>query len=95
MHPQQYAAMISTTASPQPISDEVLLTSAQVRKLVGNVSIMCLWRWQRDERVQFPMPDASINSRNYWRSTTIRAWQDRMTTQPPATTRAPRQNIAA
>jgi predicted DNA-binding transcriptional regulator AlpA len=72
--------------------EDVLLTTAQVRQMVGQVSVMCLWRWQRDERVQFPAPDASINSRNYWRSSTIKAWQDRMTAQPPpATIRTPRE----
>jgi hypothetical protein len=56
----------------QPIDDETLLTSAQVRARVGGVSNMCIWRWTRDERVQFPAPDVVINSRKYWYAGTIR-----------------------
>jgi hypothetical protein len=56
----------------QSIDDETLLTSAQVRARVGNVSTMCIWRWTRDERVQFPAPDVVINKRKYWYAGTIR-----------------------
>jgi predicted DNA-binding transcriptional regulator AlpA len=82
-----------------PESDAMLAT-AQVRERCGKVSTMCLWRWQRDERVQFPPPDATINGRNYWRLSTIRAWQDRMTARAPtkipapAATRAPEPQAA-
>ena len=54
--------------------DENLLTSNQVRERIGNVSHMCLWRWQRDERVSFPHP-IMINHRNYWRLGDLRRWQ--------------------
>lgn len=56
----------------QLIDDDTLLTSAQVRARVGGVSNMCIWRWTRDERVQFPAPDVVINSRKYWYAATIR-----------------------
>jgi hypothetical protein len=56
----------------QPVDDEALLTSGQVRARVGNVSCMCLWRWTRDPRVQFPLPDVVINNRKYWYVSTIR-----------------------
>jgi predicted DNA-binding transcriptional regulator AlpA len=54
--------------------DDTLLTSNQARARVGNVSHMCIWRWIRDERVQFPQP-IQINRRNYWRLGDLRRWQ--------------------
>ncbi|MBW4022019.1 MAG: hypothetical protein HIU92_02610 [Proteobacteria bacterium] len=60
-----------TTASTD---DDTLLTSNQTRARVGNVSHMCIWRWIRDERVQFPQP-IQINRRNYWRLGDLRRWQ--------------------
>jgi predicted DNA-binding transcriptional regulator AlpA len=54
--------------------DDTLLTSIQTRARVGNVSDMCIWRWMRDERVQFPKP-IQINRRNYWRLGDLRRWQ--------------------
>jgi hypothetical protein len=57
------------------IDDETLLTTAQTRVQVGGVSTMCLWRWQRDPRVNFPAPDMTINRRNYWYVGTIRRWK--------------------
>jgi hypothetical protein len=61
--------------------NDPLLTTNQVRALAGSVSTMCLWRWQRDDGVRFPPPDAQINGRNYWRGSTIKSWQDRMAAQ--------------
>lgn len=69
----------------QTQADDVLLTTNQVRERIGRVSVMALWRWQRDERVQFPRPDATINGRNYWRASTIRSWQNTMTARPQLT----------
>jgi predicted DNA-binding transcriptional regulator AlpA len=58
-----------------PIEDEdILLTSAQTRARIGNVSAMCVWRRMRDARVRFPQP-VKINSRNYWRLGDLRRWQ--------------------
>ncbi len=54
--------------------DDTLLTSNQTRARIGNVSHMCIWRWIRDERVQFPQP-IQINRRNYWRLGDLRRWQ--------------------
>jgi predicted DNA-binding transcriptional regulator AlpA len=56
------------------LDDEALLTSAHVKELCGSVSDMCIWRWLRDPRVQFPQP-IKLNKRNYWRRGDIRAWQ--------------------
>jgi len=71
MHLHEYVAMPRAAST---LDDEALLTSAQTRARVGGVSTMCLWRWQRDERVQFPQP-IKINNRNYWRVGDLRSWQ--------------------
>jgi hypothetical protein len=71
------------------LPDDGMLTTAQVRERCGRVTTMCLWRWQRDERVQFPPPDVTILGRNYWRASTVRAWQDRMIARAPVKIRAP------
>ena len=62
------------------MDDDTLLNSAQTRARVGNVSNMCIWRWLRDERVQFPQP-VQINRRNYWRLGDLRRWQSERTTK--------------
>lgn len=54
--------------------DDTLLTSTQVRSRIGGVSNMCIWRWMRDPRVEFPSP-IKINQRNYWRLGDLRQWQ--------------------
>jgi predicted DNA-binding transcriptional regulator AlpA len=64
----------SPRASPLALDDDTLLTSTQARARVGGVSTMCIWRWMRDPRVQFP-PPLKINSRNYWRLGDLRQWQ--------------------
>ena len=61
-----------TTA--QAADDDTLLTRAAWRARVGGVSQMCIWRWLRDSRVQFPQP-VTINRRNYWRLGDLRRWQ--------------------
>jgi predicted DNA-binding transcriptional regulator AlpA len=62
------------SARGPPLDDDVLLTAAQTRARVGCVSAMCIWRWMRDARVQFPVP-VKINNRNYWRLGDLRRWQ--------------------
>ena len=72
-HTESVAAR--ATHPVQPVADDdTLLTSNQTRARVGNVSHMCIWRWVRDERVQFPAP-VQINRRNYWRLGDLRRWQ--------------------
>ena len=61
--------------APPPLDDDALLDSAQTRASVGNKSNMCLWRWQRDPKVNFPAPDLVINHRRYWYAGTIRRWK--------------------
>ena len=72
MHPHEYTE--TSNASQVPADDETLLTSAQTRARVGNVSTMCIWRWMRDARVMFPTP-VKINNRNYWLLGDLRRWQ--------------------
>lgn len=79
---------------------DAMLNGKQVCVASGAGTTMTLWRWQHDPRVQFPAPDAVINNRNYWRASTIRAWQARMGEQaqqarPPAGARPPQRQTAA
>lgn len=71
-------SLITLAAKQGAVDDETLLTSNQTRDLVGGVSHMCLWRWQRDERVNFPHP-IQINRRNYWRIGDVRRWLSQRT----------------
>ena len=71
-------------AKPTGADEDAFLTSAQVRASVGNVTNMCLWRWQRDPRVLFPEPDRMINGRRYWFLGTIRRWKERGATKAAA-----------
>jgi predicted DNA-binding transcriptional regulator AlpA len=64
----------SPRGPPLALNDDVLLTGTQTRARVGGVTTMCIWRWMRDPRVQFPQP-IRINSRNYWRLGDLRRWQ--------------------
>jgi predicted DNA-binding transcriptional regulator AlpA len=67
---------------PPHADDEVFLSGNQTRAWVGGVSAMCIWRWMRDGRVQFPQP-TKINGRNYWRLGDLRAWQEKHRTPDP------------
>jgi predicted DNA-binding transcriptional regulator AlpA len=73
----------SRRASMPALDDDALLNSAQVKARCGNVSDMCIWRWLRDDRVQFPQP-VQINKRNYWRLGDLRAWQAKHTNKVAA-----------
>jgi hypothetical protein len=68
---------------------DLLLDSNKTRSACGAGTPMTLWRWQRNPDVQFPAPDAVIAGRNYWRASTIRAWQERITLRKSATIRPP------
>jgi predicted DNA-binding transcriptional regulator AlpA len=57
-------------------SDETLITSKQLRELMGRCSEMHIWRLLNDEKYQalaFPKP-IKINDRNYWRLGAVRQW---------------------
>lgn len=82
---QTLEAFEATARKPQPVlDDDVLLTSNQTRARCGSVSTMCIWRWMKDERVQFPRP-VKINGRNYWRLGDLRQWQAAQTAKRAAT----------
>jgi predicted DNA-binding transcriptional regulator AlpA len=59
-----------------PLSDESLITSKQLRELLGHCSEMHIWRLLNKEKYQplaFPKP-IKINDRNYWRLGGVRQW---------------------
>lgn len=65
--------LLQPTSATPTIEDEVLLTSGQLREMLGRVSDMALWRWQHNASLNFPAP-IRINRRNYWRRGAIRRW---------------------
>ena len=58
--------------------DDDLIPSAAVKEEFGKISDMTVWRWQRDPRVRFPLPDVVILGRNYWKRRTLRQHRHRM-----------------
>jgi predicted DNA-binding transcriptional regulator AlpA len=58
-------------------SDEELLPAAKVRSRY-NVSDQTLWRWETDEKLDFPQA-IRINSRRYWRRIDLQAFELRLT----------------
>ncbi|MGC1408950.1 MAG: hypothetical protein WA864_08435 [Acetobacteraceae bacterium] len=69
-------AVAQNAATPSVAEDDgAMLTTTQVRAYCGYVSAMCIWRWLRDPRVNFPTP-ITINRRNYWRIGDLRRWQE-------------------
>jgi hypothetical protein len=59
-------------------NDDDLVPSGAVKEQFGNISDMTVWRWQRNPRVRFPLPDFVINGRNYWTRRTLRRHRHRM-----------------
>jgi predicted DNA-binding transcriptional regulator AlpA len=57
-------------APPEAASS--LLSSAALRRHLGDVSEMTIWRWTRDKG--FPRPDVVIARRKFWRRATVEAW---------------------
>lgn len=58
-------------AEPLPTD---LLNSATVRRILGGISEMSLWRWSSTRN--FPRPDLIIARRKFWRRSTIERWVD-------------------
>jgi predicted DNA-binding transcriptional regulator AlpA len=59
-----------------PSSDECLITSGQLREMLGDCSEMHIWRMLNEEKYEpfaFPKP-IKINDRNYWRLGAVRQW---------------------
>ncbi len=53
---------------------DVMVTAKQVYARYGGISEMTLWRWLRDERMNFPQP-MMINGRRYWKLSDLQAWE--------------------
>jgi predicted DNA-binding transcriptional regulator AlpA len=49
------------------------LPAGQVRIRYG-VSDMAIWRWLRNEQLNFPRP-IRINGRRFWKRTELEAWE--------------------
>jgi predicted DNA-binding transcriptional regulator AlpA len=49
-----------------------LLNSKIVRRDVGSISEICLWRWTRDRG--FPRPDLVLGDRKFWHRSSIENW---------------------
>jgi predicted DNA-binding transcriptional regulator AlpA len=60
--------------SSQLEENNVFLSARQVRGRYGNRSDMALWRWLRDEKLNFPKP-IYINQFRYWKLTDLIAWE--------------------
>lgn len=52
-----------------------LITAAAVRKALGGVSDMTVWRWLNDPALNFPKP-IRIQKRRYWRESDVAVWLD-------------------
>jgi hypothetical protein len=55
-------------------ADDVYLSARQVRTRYGNVSEQALWRWLRDEKLNFPKP-FYINQFRYWKLADLVSWE--------------------
>jgi hypothetical protein len=51
-----------------------LLDGKTVKRDLGNISEMSLWRWSRDRG--FPVPDLIIGRRKFWYRSTVQGWVD-------------------
>lgn len=52
---------------------EKFISGPELRKRLGDVSDMTLWRWQHDAGLNFPKP-IKIRRRNYYREVDVAAW---------------------
>jgi len=56
----------------RPLSmDDPLIPATKLRKIVGDISDMTLWRWSKHRG--FPSP-TKIGRRRYWRQSEVTAW---------------------
>jgi predicted DNA-binding transcriptional regulator AlpA len=65
---------LSTESLGSTSSNHNLLRAPQVRKRYGGISDMCLWRWLRDPKLDFPQPFI-IRKRRYWHTSKLEAWE--------------------
>jgi len=50
-----------------------MFSARQVRKHIGNISDMTLYRWLHNERLKFPKPIV-VQNRRYWHEEDIDRW---------------------
>ena len=70
----------SAASTGPPSDDSDLVTSTEMRRMLGGISAMTVWRWTHSETIQFPAPDAIIAGRSFWRKGTIRRFVERHAT---------------
>jgi predicted DNA-binding transcriptional regulator AlpA len=54
------------------MNSKAYLTALRVRQRYG-ITAMTLWRWQRNDALQFPQPIV-INKRLYWDISDLESW---------------------
>lgn len=52
------------------------IPASQLAVMLGNVSAMTIWRWERDPKLTFPPPTV-INGRKYWNRDDVNEWMRR------------------
>jgi len=57
-----------------------LIPSTTLRKTLGDISDMTLWRWLKNPGINFPRP-IMISRRRYWKKLDIDEWLERMSGQ--------------
>jgi predicted DNA-binding transcriptional regulator AlpA len=50
------------------------ITRKKVLERFGGISVMTLWRWERDAKLNFPQP-TEINGRKYFDLAEVEAWE--------------------
>ena len=66
----------------QPINPNALISTRDVKAMLGNICTMTLWRWQNADEckdLNFPSP-IRIQTRNYWRRGVIENWINKQQT---------------
>ena len=68
-----------------PEDDQRRVTQPEAARLLGNVSLMTMWRWRHDQEMNFPQ-SIEINNRIYFRRCEILAWRPpaKASSSPPA-----------
>lgn len=67
--------------------DQRRVTQPEAARLLGNVSLMTMWRWRHDQEMKFP-ESIEINNRIYFRRAEILSWR------PPAKPKYDRRGLA-
>jgi predicted DNA-binding transcriptional regulator AlpA len=74
---------LPTSGLPDP-----LLDAKTVKRDLGNISEMCLWRWTRDRG--FPAPDLVIGGRKFWHRSSVQNWLEALKEDARGTPPRPR-----